>query len=109
MQIVIELSEEDYNHIDDCILGVYGDAIKNGTPLQWIPVNERLPEKNRDVYWVTIDLIKYNCHEDFVLGKATFENGEWWGIESPYGYGLYDKKVVAWMPCIEPEPWKEEE
>lgn len=33
MQIVINLSEEDYNCIDDCILGVYGDAIKNGTPL----------------------------------------------------------------------------
>lgn len=27
---MIELSEEDYNCIDDCILGVYGDAIKNG-------------------------------------------------------------------------------
>ena len=33
MQIVINLSEEDYNCIDDCILGVYGDAIKNGTLL----------------------------------------------------------------------------
>ena len=33
MKIVIELSEEDYNNIDDCILGVYGDAIKNGVLL----------------------------------------------------------------------------
>lgn len=33
MKIIIELSEEDYNNIDDCILGVYGDAIKNGVLL----------------------------------------------------------------------------
>lgn len=32
MQIVIELSEEDYNSIDGCIC-VYGDAIKNGIVL----------------------------------------------------------------------------
>ena len=33
MQIVIELSDEDYAHIDDAILGVYSDAIRNGIVL----------------------------------------------------------------------------
>lgn len=72
MQVVINLSEEDYNCIDDCILGVYGDAIKNGTPLP-------------------------NGHGDLIdRSKIAFD---WWSVD---GHTCVGKENIFNMPVIVP-------
>ena len=61
---------------------------------EWIDVNDRLPEDNREVLicspWQTIDI---GCRY----------NGEW----SCENYNCEDGDVVAWMPL--PEPYKKGE
>ena len=60
----------------------------------WIDVNDRLPENDREVLiyslWQTIDI-------------GWYYNGEW----SCENYNCEDGDVVAWMPL--PEPYKKGE
>ena len=58
----------------------------------WIPVSERLPEENKDV-WVTYN----NGHtsNDFI------QDGKWFWEDREDGI-----EVIAWRPL--PEPYKEE-
>ena len=63
---------------------------------EWIPCEERLPEKNGD-YIVSL--------EDAVYPWATFFNGKWFmlSVDSQVReFGGYE--VFAWMPL--PQPWK---
>ena len=82
---------------------------------KWIPVSERLPDKNMNCWICTydkcvleaefaIDLYKIDKH-DFSdkKGKSGF-----YGFSSRYGY--YEIcGVMAWIPNERPEPYKEGE
>ena len=83
---------------------------------EWIPVNERLPEKGGD-YLVT----QKTSFSDYVYGSVAsyalnlydvdeydFANKKhpgWYEYDSEYGYYEIDG-VIAWMPL--PEPHKAE-
>ena len=60
----------------------------------WIPVSERLPEKN-DVYLVAVN--SWGCPTRDVDGFMAHTDRKW---------EVYGNKVVAWMPL--PEPYKQE-
>lgn len=91
-------------------------AIKALEQTRWIPVSERLPEKDGE-YLVTvssfcglpsrIDVLSFatDLHEideyDFPEHKCGF-----WDSDSEWGYLEVDD-VLAWMPSL-PEPYKEE-
>ena len=57
---------------------------------EWIPVSERLPEKN-DVYLVAIEA--YGCPKRDIDGFIG---------QTPRKWEQYGDKVVAWMPLPEP-------
>ena len=82
-------------------------AIQNASSAQqWIPVSERLPEKDGHyiVYAPTYSGGSSSSKEyhDGVMFSA-FKKGKW-SIE--HGYHKRPNCVVAWMPL--PEPWKGE-
>ena len=64
----------------------------------WIPVSERLPEKD-GFYITTMDGEVVGQEESFV-GLAEFENGKWIDDEEDY------KCVIAWRPL--PDPYRPE-
>lgn len=72
----------------------------------WISVAERLPEKDGR-YRVTVEFEHKDGYEDYQTSIATFEDGEWWDLEDAF-IGE-PKRIAAWMPYNEPEPWKGEE
>ena len=100
-----ELSGNDGEHTPIGIIGAYLDGYEKGLESrenikgEWIPVSERLPEKNRAVL-VCFDTgaTKTYClayWNDRVKGWE-----EWVGfrmLETEMGY-----KVLAWMPLPEP-------
>lgn len=59
---------------------------------QWIPVSERLPEPG--IYLVTCDDKDYPVKRMRMKGICFYDHN-----------GIYDGKVLAWMPL--PEPYKE--
>ena len=59
---------------------------------QWIPVSERLPEPG--IYLVTCDDKDYSVKRMRMKGICFYDHN-----------GIYDGKVLAWMPL--PEPYKE--
>lgn len=84
---------------------------------KWIPVSERLPEKE-GCYFVTrrfavehiqVDIRGFtkNLYHivDYELTDRKDMSG-WYEYDSEYGY-LEDENVIAWMPL--PEPYKEEQ
>ena len=68
----------------------------------WIPVSERLPKKERNMYWVCTDTeCQCECRwTNNIYGIG--ESGHW-------GWSIFDipqySHVTAWMPL--PELWKE--
>lgn len=66
----------------------------DGTPQQWIPVTERLPEKEGEVLvttsWDNVCMAWYN-------------NGKW---RAEYINGYDDDEILAWMPL--PKRYKPE-
>jgi len=66
---------------------------------RWIPVSERLPEKN-GFYLATCDGEICGENEPFT-GLAEYENGKWVDDEEDY------QCVLAWLPL--PQPYKESE
>ena len=74
--------------------------------LRWIPVTERLPEKEKRTYWICTDT-GYQCECRWTNNRFGIgESDEWcWSIADVPQY----HKVVAWMFLPEPyEPPKEE-
>lgn len=72
----------------------------------WIPVSERLPERNKTVLcWVTSTTIASG--ETYIIGSCN--NGFWFlktyeiGTQS---FPVKDYKVIAWQPL--PEPYRQE-
>lgn len=63
----------------------------------WIPVTERLPEKDGEYLTTWIDAQKKLCVNVFLV-----ENGVWYWNQK---YLFPNWRIIAWMPL--PEPWKE--
>lgn len=78
-------TEEDFNHIKRCLEAT-----------RWIPVEERLPEKD-GFYLVTMDGEIAGEDKPFT-GLTEFENGKWFDDEDDY------QCVLAWQPL--PEPYR---
>lgn len=71
---------------------------------KWIPVTERLPEKESNTYWVcTHNGCQCECRWTNVNPFWSYETTDWhWNIADIPQY----TKVVAWMPL--PQPYKAE-
>ena len=71
---------------------------------QWIPCSERLPEAEKERYWVCTDT-EYQCECRWTNNR--FGMGEF----DEWGWSIFDipqySHVIAWMPL--PEPYMEEE
>lgn len=74
------------------------NVIRKHMNVDWIPVEERLPEEN-GFYIATMDGEIVGQEEPFV-GLAEFEDGKWIDDEDDY------KCVIAWRPL--PEPYQPE-
>ena len=85
--------------IQDMIEQLQDDLEQDEKENGWIPVSERLPEKNKDV----ITTVKYSGF----MGMY----GRWLKTAFIDGYGEWNGEciggeVIAWMPL--PEPYKED-
>lgn len=100
--------------VAQCLCDAYDMAIKALEQTRWIPVSERLPEKDGE-YLVTVSFhfcgeIVFKCSFATDLHKVDEYNFQehkcgFYGIDSEWGsYEIND--VIAWMPS--PEPYKEE-
>lgn len=70
---------------------------------QWIPVTERLPEENQNV-WVTNE----SCAGARYIEESVFKEREFEYALSRYRGITFTKLVKAWLPRFIPEPYKEE-
>lgn len=59
---------------------------------EWIPVEERLPDKGKDVI---VTYIGYNTGGRFSNGTAFYDFGKWWWSIND---SIVKVKIVAWMP-----------
>ncbi len=107
IEIIIKISEKEYNAIKEDNSGLFGghiyQAIRNGRPLsegrmneeKWIPVTERLPREGVDVLVCNSVGCIYISYLDW--------HGEWYFSEC---CDVAIDGVIAWMPL--PEPYKPE-
>lgn len=82
------------------------DAIEELSKPKWIPVTERLPEREKKMYWVCTDR-GYQCECRWTNNQFGIRESDEWG------WNIFDipqyQKVVAWMSLPDPyEPPKEE-
>jgi hypothetical protein len=79
------------------LLSEAADAIEEMSKPRWIPVTERLPEKNVNVlcHLRSLDTQSECCIIDHL------KDGRWWKAEYSWNF-----EVTHWMPL--PEPPKEE-
>ena len=92
----------EYPHVADSIdLAI--SALEKQLNGGWIPVSERLPEKE-DIYQVTIKYENFaGIH--LTVRTAIYEN-EKWNIHGSQPV-ISNRKIIAWQPL--PEPYKEVE
>ena len=64
---------------------------------KWIPISERLPEKNAEVLATT----EWDC----ITIAEMFSNNDWFICEG--NANAHTDEIIAWMPL--PEPYKESE
>lgn len=73
---------------------------------RWIPVTERLPEKEKRTYWICTDT-GYQCECRWTNNRFGIRESDEWG------WSIFDitqyQEAVAWMPLPKPyEPPEEE-
>lgn len=68
---------------------------------RWIPVEERMPDKGKDVL---VTYIGYNSGGRFSNGTAYYDFEKWWWSVTD---SIVKVKIIAWMPL--PEPYQGEE
>lgn len=97
MKIVIDIPQENYDHIisegfraNEDGRVVYKAILAGVQPkmVRWIPVSERLPEDKCKTYLV--------CSDDGYIATIMYDGNGRWLID--------DCKIIAWMPL--PDPWK---
>lgn len=88
---IYQCEEIVYKHMDD---------VPDADVFRWIPVEERLPEKD-GFYLVTMDGEIAGEDKPFT-GLTEFENGKWLDDEDDY------QCVLAWQPLPEPYRLKKE-
>lgn len=73
---------------------------------QWIPVTERLPEKNKSV----LLYMKSRSSRGTCIQTGSIDNGFWFTQSYPGLQRLanYEFHIMAWMPLPEPYRGKEE-
>ena len=76
------------------------ETINKQPKIEWIPVSERLPEKEHSMYWTT--------HEDGSIVMHGYSKN----LGFIYNWEIGEKReimgdVIAWMPILKPEPYKE--
>ena len=101
IQAIMDLPNAENGYSDtydkQTVLNVIEDVPK--TDYSWIPVSERLPDKECD-YLITIK----EWHSDYI-DVARFSNGKW-----DYINFINNDEITAWMPLPQPyEPQEREE
>lgn len=72
--------------------------------VQWIPVTERLPERNESVL---LCMKSRSSRTGMCIQTGSYDNGFWF-IQGAAGYeslATFEFHVLAWMPL--PEPYRE--
>lgn len=72
--------------------------------VQWIPVAERMPERNKSVL---LCMKSRPSRNGMCMQTGSYDNGFWF-IQSAAGYeslATFEFHVLAWMPL--PEPYRE--
>ena len=72
--------------------------------VQWIPVTERLPERNKSVL---LCMKSRSSRTGMCIQTGSYDNGFWF-IQGAAGYeslATFEFYVLAWMPL--PEPYRE--
>lgn len=73
--------------------------------VQWIPVAERLPERNESVL---LCMKSRSLRTGMCIQTGSYDNGFWF-VQGAAGYeslATFEFHVLAWMPL--PEPYREE-
>ena len=105
--LMIELMDSDLDHLqrDDWreVIQIVADAPTVIPEPHWIPVTERLPNKEEKSYWVCLEG-GGQCQCRWTNDMYGLGANEW----SKWGWHVMDKPqysvIVAWMPL--PEPFK---
>ena len=74
--------------------------------VQWIPVAERMPERNKSVL---LCMKSRPSRNGMCMQTGSYDNGFWF-VQGAAGYeslATFEFHVLAWMPL--PEPYKEAE
>lgn len=120
-QAAIEVADAVWSVTGDKNVAKVWDQLKDLPSAQpeqrWVPVTERLPEKNGD-YYVTYEKGYAEGYGFDLVGIAPYDAdcegfGIWQERYDPVSLGYLDSyfvdiKVTAWMPYIRPKPWKGE-
>ena len=93
--------------VEDVLVMLKNQDANGVTVQKWIPVTERLPDKQHDWVLATGILVP----EDFygVPHIAELRNGEWWDDSGDFPLIDLGVEVTHWMPLPEPPKEKDHE
>lgn len=77
----------------------------NGNAKDWILCSEQMPALDRPV-WTTND-VGYVEKAPLMLTQRKGDYGDRCWVDICYSFFYEEKRVIAWMPCEVPEPYRE--